>query len=145
MEHMNEPEVGITAVKIIVEALSHYPEVATEQIEKGLLVVASEGGFDVSIVEQGGEQLVSGGGWHDHYSDAVEASAIFLWLLTPSMRIVEKQSKGDTLSARLERFEACKWEDCGSTVCLLQLPFLTKQEVILQNRHILRDPPESKD
>jgi hypothetical protein len=117
--------------------------ISAESSVDGLMVAASEGGFDVSISEREGEQMVSGGLWHEHFQDPKAAADCFLWLLTPAMRIVEKRRRGSVVSARLERFESGCWVNYGSTTLLLQIPFLSTQEVVMQNRHILRDPPKS--
>lgn len=140
---MSEAEGNKTAMQLIARALEAHPMVSVERSDDGLLVPAAEGGFDVSIFEREGEQMVSGGLWHEHYQDSAAAADCFLWLLTPATRIVEKRRRGSVVSARLERLESGRWVSCGSTTLLLQIPFLRTQDVILQNRHILRDPPMS--
>jgi hypothetical protein len=131
-----------TAVQLIAQALERHPNVPFVTTDDGAMVAAAEGGFDVSITEEEGEQMVSGGLWHEHFHDASAAADWFLWLLTPATRIVEKRRRGSAVSASLERLEAGTWVFCDSTSLLFQIPFLPTQEVILQNRHILRDPPK---
>ncbi|MBS1715085.1 MAG: hypothetical protein JST30_12195 [Armatimonadetes bacterium] len=130
------------AIELVKSALKEYPEVQGEEVQGTFSVTAGPGGFNVSIQESNGEQIVSAGFWHDHFDDAIAASDCFLWLLTPLTRVVEKRKRGRTVGARLERLENDEWVPMGSTSNLFQSPFAKAEDVVLQNRHIERDPPD---
>lgn len=136
---MDEPK-SASAIEIVVEYLADHPEIQFEQTERELRVPGKQGGFPAYVSEVGGEQIVGGGGgWHTHFEDAQQAADLFMWLLTPRTRLVEKWRRKSLASARLERFEGGEWVRLNTFAPLFQLFFLPTETVILQNSHIVHD------
>ncbi len=141
-----DARVGERALAYVEEHLARHPHLQIER-QPGRIIVCNdaEGGFQVEISDEGDEAIVWGGGWHDHYDDASEAAAAFMWLLTDAVRIVLRY-RGKHLSGwRQERFENGYWVTVSRGRQLLPLPFWGKEsEEILQNRLIERSPPETE-
>ena len=93
-----------------------------------------ETGFDVTMVDWGREAMIEGGGWHGHFDDPEEAASTFMWLLTPSTRIVLTFRGAQHVGWRLEWEEEGKWVrgERGASLAALFL-WGKRREETLQN------------
>ncbi|HZH98381.1 MAG TPA: hypothetical protein VEX38_05370 [Fimbriimonadaceae bacterium] len=127
-----------SAVSKVKEALAGHPEVRLVEGDGSIKVeVDDPSGFDVEMVDDRDEISIFAGPYHTHLDDAEDAAAAFLWMLTPTHRIVEVLRGKHRQSARLEREEDGDWVVLGRVVSLPL--FGRKRERVFQN-HLLRGP-----
>lgn len=68
-----------------------------------------EGGFAVSVYDEGDLGMIASERWHAHYDDPEQIAFCAMWLFTPFYRVVQEFKGGLIAAAWLERYEAEGW------------------------------------
>lgn len=133
---MTGATVGQDALQRLDAFLADHPHLTVVREDGSLTVRGKEaGGFDVHMLDDGRVATIFAGGWHEHYNDAEQAAATFMWLLTPKTKIVLSFRGRSQIGWKLQWDEDGKWMTGGRGTILL--PFLfwgPKREETFQNR-----------
>jgi len=132
---MQADSVGQVALRRLDEFLSEHEHLTVDR-EPGSITVqgTKDTGFDVTMVDEGREAIIYGGGWHGHFDDAEKAAATFMWLLTPKTKIVLTLRGQTQIGWKLQWDEDGKWLTGERGVILLAPLFWgKKREQTFQN------------
>jgi hypothetical protein len=102
-----------------------------------LTVTVTADGFDVMILDDGGEATVGMGGWHGHYSDPGEAADIFVKLLTQEARVRLTIRGGRCTSGVLELAQGDEWAPLERCTLVFGWLRLGRKRVEVVQNHLI--------
>ncbi|HEY0866015.1 MAG TPA: hypothetical protein VGE01_01480 [Fimbriimonas sp.] len=104
---------GAQAIQATLELLSHFPDAPLQIHQRpGMIEVVptGEGGFSISVYDEGDDAMIAAERWHTHYEEPDQAAWCVFWLLTPFYRVVHEFKGGVLVAVWIERYEATGWE-----------------------------------
>lgn len=109
---MEGTNAGFEALESTVGLLKRFANapLEIERRESSVVITPTiEGGFPISVYDEGETAMIAAERWHSHYAEPLQAAFCAMWLLTPFYRIVQEFKGGLIAAAWLERYEADGW------------------------------------
>lgn len=104
--------VGAQCLEAVLSTIARFPDapLTVEQRAQSLVITPTlEGGFPVTVYDQGDEVMIAADRWHGHEWEPEQAAFAVLWLLTPYYRVVHELKGGLLVAVWLEALENDGW------------------------------------